>query len=134
VFLITIDQRLMLVLGIYTDLLQENGTLDNSGPSEIVFKLEDLGSEGDMELIEKHPLVKAQLLLENALEMCTESKHGDADRECYDAARVALTYVKLQLKDAKGALELCKGSQSGSSVSPYNHLEKIYREAATNLA
>jgi len=124
----------MLALGMYTEFLQENKTLDNSRPSGIGFKLEDLGSEEDMEHLEKYPLVKAQLLLENALEMCTESKHGDADRECYDAARVALTYVKLQLKDAKGALELCKGSQSGSFVSPYNHLERIYREAATNLA
>mmetsp|Transcript_17341 Transcript_17341/g.38374 ORF Transcript_17341/g.38374 Transcript_17341/m.38374 type:complete len:726 (+) Transcript_17341:129-2306(+) len=121
-------------IGMYTEFLQENKTLDNSRPSGIGFKLEDLGSEEDMEHLEKYPLVKAQLLLENALEMCTESKHGDADRECYDAARVALTYVKLQLKDAKGALELCKGSQSGSFVSPYNHLERIYREAATNLA
>lgn len=82
-----------------------------------------LGSEDDLRNISTNPLPRILSCLEKAQNLSSGSKEGkdvDADLDCFEASTLSLAYVKLELKDAAGALEKCKvilGSDNIAAVA-----------------
>mmetsp|Transcript_5596 Transcript_5596/g.11816 ORF Transcript_5596/g.11816 Transcript_5596/m.11816 type:complete len:480 (-) Transcript_5596:55-1494(-) len=71
----------------------------------------NLGSEDDMHNISTNPFPRISSCLEKAQNLSSAFKEGtdvDADLECFEASTLSLAYAKLELKDAAGALEMCK--------------------------
>lgn len=153
--------------GIYTKLPQKSESKEES--SEAGVYSTDIGSEEDLKIITENPLQRAAFCLHRALHLSagnfdadvgtSDENHkvipspkegsADVDMDCYETALVSLAYVKLQLKDHDGALELCKvalgptsasgggddkGSCSFKSLRLREMAESYCREATTGLS
>lgn len=70
-----------------------------------------LGSKEDLEQVKRSPLTRARFCLQNALQIAadtTDCDNNEIDNEALSAARLAMVYVFLELKDFRRALELSK--------------------------
>jgi hypothetical protein len=71
----------------------------------------NLGSEDDLHNVSSNPFPRILTCLEKAQNLSSGLKEGkdvDADLECFEASTLSLAYAKLEMKDAAGALEMCK--------------------------
>ena len=149
--------------GIYTKLPQKSESKEES--SEAGVNSTDIGSEEDLKIITENPLQRAAFCLHRALHLSagnfdvdvgtSDENHkvipspkegsADADMNCYETALVSLAYVKLQLKDHDGALELFgptsdddggngKGSCNFKSLRLREMAESYCREATNGLS
>ena len=138
----------------YTNLQQ--GPM-NDGVSFKVFNSIKLGSEEDLNLTSSNPLQRALFYLHRALHLSAgnieleeavtltsndfiiptpKENTASTDMDCYNMALVSLAYVKLQLNDASGALEITKGLTSSEGIQDSNitSMAEIYsREAMVHI-
>jgi hypothetical protein len=123
--------------------------------NEIFLTSIELGSDEDLSTVSTHPLKRASHCLYMALHLSAGNtqvdltmistndipplpKEGavDADTACYEMARVSLAYVKLQMGDHAGALEMTsKFADPSTSTSPHlRGLAEIYHREAMSHA
>ena len=79
-----------------------------------------LGSEDDLRNISTNPLPRILSCLEKAQNLSSGGSEDGKDLDCFEASTLSLAYAKLELKDASGALEMCKvilGSDNISAVA-----------------
>ena len=84
----------------------------------------NLGSEDDLRNISTNPFPRILSCLEKAQSLSSGGGGGDdeegKDLDCFEASTLSLAYAKLELKDASGALEMCKvilGSDNIAAVA-----------------
>ena len=93
--------------GIHANQQWTNGSNNSIGLTNDTSLLEcTLGSEEDLRNISTNPLPRILSCLEKAQSLSGGST--DADLDCFEAATLSLAYVKLEMNDAAGALEMCK--------------------------
>lgn len=138
----------------YTNLQQEP---KNDEVDVTVFNSIKLDSEEDLKMTSSNPLLRALCCLYRALylsagnikleEVVTltsneftiptpKEKSANIDMDCYNMALISLAYVKLQLNDASGALEISMGlkSAAGKQDSNIKSMAEIYsREAMVHI-
>ena len=137
----------------YTNLQQ--GPMDD-GVGLKVFNSIKLGSEEDFNLTSSNPLQRALFCLHRALHLSAgnieleeavtltsneftiptpKEKSATTDMDCYNMALVSLAYVKLQLNDASGALEITKGLTSSEGIQDSNitSMAEIYTREASKV-
>jgi hypothetical protein len=99
----------------------------------------NLGSEDDLRNISTNPFPRILSCLEKAQHLSSGLKEGqnmDPDLDCFEAATLSLAYAKLELKDAAGALEMCKvvlGSDNIAAIAKEdrsNHTSESLRRRA----
>ncbi|KAL9182082.1 hypothetical protein ACHAXT_012425 [Thalassiosira profunda] len=135
-------------IGIHVGIQQSSDS--SEGSSRDAINSFDVGSGEDLNSISSQPMQKATLCLVKAINLsCGNSdidmdasdlpspKDGstNTDVDCYEAALVALAYVKLQMEDNSGALKLCEralrenGEKSAPSAQLREMAEMYSREA-----
>lgn len=143
--------------GMYTNNLQPGGP-KNDEFHVTVFNSIKLGSEEDLDMTSSNPLQRALFCLYRALHLSAgnieleevvtltsneftiptpKEKSANIDMDCYNLALVSLAYVKLQLNDASGALEITRGltSSEGNQDSNITSMAEIYtREAMVHIS
>jgi hypothetical protein len=70
-----------------------------------------MGSEEDLRNISTNPFPRILSCLEKAQHLSNGLETGDdvyVDTDCFEASTLSLAYAKLEMKDAAGALEMCK--------------------------
>lgn len=115
-----------------------------------------LDSEEDLKMTSSNPLLRALCCLYRALYLSagnikleevvtltsneftipTPKEKSNIDLDCYNMALISLAYVKLQLNDASGALEIAMGlkSAAGNQDSNIKSMAEIYsREAMVHI-
>eukprot|EP00984_Skeletonema_dohrnii_P022839 scaffold11933_cov117-Skeletonema_dohrnii-CCMP3373.AAC.11 len=99
------------LIGIYANQQWTTNSTESGLINDISLLECNLGSEDDMHNISSNPFPRILSCLEKAQNLSSALKEGkdvDADLECFEASTLSLAYAKLEIKDAAGALEMCK--------------------------
>jgi len=80
-----------------------------------------LGSRTDLEFVAKYPLSRARHCLNECLDLCRNNNCQDIS--CLESARVALSYVWLELNNPTYTLQLTELVLGAPDVAPHNSKE-----------